>query len=246
MHDPREPYFSALKRILRYIQGTLDYGLQLFSSTTDSSIAYSDDDWAGCPTTRWSTSGYCVFLGNNLLSWSSKRQPPLSRSSAEVEYRGVANAIAKTCWIQNLLHELHTPLSSATIVYCDNVRVLHVPSRFQYADIFTKGLPSALFDEFRDSLSVRWHQKCQDPPCIYVSIMASESAFSTCRRVLDPYRTSLTTQLVEALLCTQDWIRMERMEINVDEIEDFLNNDEVVKEMEEAVRSYKGKQVIER
>ncbi|GKC54488.1 ribonuclease H-like domain-containing protein [Tanacetum coccineum] len=170
-------------------QETLDYGLQLFSSTIDSLIAYSDADWAGCPTTRRSTSGYCVFLGNNLLSWSSKRQPTLSRSSAEAEYRGVANAVAETCWIRNLLRELHTPLSSATIVYCDNVsdvylssnpvqhqrtkhieidihfvrdlvatgqvRVLHVPSRFQYADIFTKGLPSALFDEFRDSLSVR-------------------------------------------------------------------------------------------
>ncbi|GJV79471.1 ribonuclease H-like domain-containing protein [Tanacetum coccineum] len=189
MHDPREPHFSALKRILRYVQGTLDYGLQLFSSTTDSLVAYSDADWAGCPTTRRSTSGYCVFLGNNLLSWSSKRHLTLSRSSAEAEYRGVANVVAETCWVRNLLRELHTPLSSATIVYCDNVsavylssnpvqhqrtkhieidihfvrdlvatgqvRVLHVPSRFQYADIFTKGLPSALFDEFRDSLSVR-------------------------------------------------------------------------------------------
>ncbi|GKC89751.1 ribonuclease H-like domain-containing protein, partial [Tanacetum coccineum] len=79
---------------------TLDYGLQLFSSTTDSLIAYSDADWAGCPTTRLSTSGYCVFLGNNLLSWSSKRQPTLSRSSAEAEYRGVANVVAETCKIE--------------------------------------------------------------------------------------------------------------------------------------------------
>nr|GFC70558.1 ribonuclease H-like domain-containing protein [Tanacetum cinerariifolium] len=94
--------------------GTLDYGLQLFSSTTDSLIAYSDADCAGCPTTRRSTFGYCVFLRNNLLSWSSKRQPTLSRSSAEAEYRGVANAVAETCWIWNLLRELHTPLSSAT------------------------------------------------------------------------------------------------------------------------------------
>ncbi|GKC82408.1 ribonuclease H-like domain-containing protein [Tanacetum coccineum] len=128
MHDPREPHFSALKRILRYVQGTLDYGLQLFSSTTDSLIAYSDADWAGCPTTRRSTSGYCVFLGNNLLSWSSKRQPTLSRSSAEAEYRGVANAVAETCWIRNLLRELHTPLSSATIVYCDNVSAVYLSS----------------------------------------------------------------------------------------------------------------------
>ncbi|GJR36593.1 ribonuclease H-like domain-containing protein [Tanacetum coccineum] len=146
-------------------------------------------DWAGCPTTRRSTSCYCVFLGNNLLSWSSKRQVTLSRSSAEAEYRGVANAVAETCWLRNLLRELHTPLSTATLVYCDNVsavylssnpvqhqrtkhieidihfvrdlvaaghiRVLHVPSRYQYADVFTKGLPKVLFDEFCSSLSVR-------------------------------------------------------------------------------------------
>nr|GEX15644.1 ribonuclease H-like domain-containing protein [Tanacetum cinerariifolium] len=175
-----------LNNMLVIVIGTLDYGLQLFSSTTDSLIAYSGVDWAGCPTTRRSTSEYCVFLGNNLLSWSSKRQPTLFRSSAEAEYRGVANAVAETRWIRNLLRELHTLLSSATIVYCDNVsavylnfnpvqhqrtkhieidihfvrdlvatgyvRVLHVPYRFQYADIFTKGLPLALFDEFRDSL----------------------------------------------------------------------------------------------
>jgi hypothetical protein len=80
---------------------------------------------------------------------------------------------------------------------------------------------------------------------IQISTVASESAFSTGRRVLDPYRTSLSSQLVEALLCTQDWIRRERMEINVDEIEDLLNDDEVVKEMEEAVRSHKGKQLMQ-
>ncbi|GJX23730.1 ribonuclease H-like domain-containing protein [Tanacetum coccineum] len=146
-------------------------------------------DWAGFPTTPRSTSGYCVFLGNNLLSWSFKRQPTLSRSSAEARYRGVANAVVETCWLRNLLRKLHTPLSSATLVYCDNVsavylscnpvqhqrtkhieidihfvrdlvtvgqvRVLHVPSRYQFADIFTKGLPLALFEEFRSSLSVR-------------------------------------------------------------------------------------------
>ncbi|GJW38690.1 ribonuclease H-like domain-containing protein [Tanacetum coccineum] len=154
----------------------------------DDLVAYSDADWAGCPTTRRSTSGYCVFLGNNLLSWSSKRQPTLSRSSGEAEYHGVAYAVAETCWLRNLLRELHTPLSSATLVYCDNVsvaylscnpvqhqrmkhieidihfvrdlvavgqvRVLHVPSRYQFADIFNKGLPSALFEEFRSSLRV--------------------------------------------------------------------------------------------
>ncbi|GJZ54109.1 ribonuclease H-like domain-containing protein [Tanacetum coccineum] len=128
MHDPREPHFSALKRILRYVHGTLNYGLQLFSSSTTDLVAYFDADWAGCPTTRRSTSGYCVFLGNNLLSWSAKRQPTLSRSSAEAEYHGVANAVAETCWLRNLLRELPTPLSSATLVYCDNISAVYLSS----------------------------------------------------------------------------------------------------------------------
>ncbi|XP_071718339.1 uncharacterized mitochondrial protein AtMg00810-like [Rutidosis leptorrhynchoides] len=68
MHDPREQHMSAFKRILRYLQGTLDHGLQLYASFTTSLTAYSDADWASCPSTRRSTSGYCVFLGSNLLS----------------------------------------------------------------------------------------------------------------------------------------------------------------------------------
>ncbi|GJU77023.1 ribonuclease H-like domain-containing protein [Tanacetum coccineum] len=186
MHDPRDPHFIALKHILRYVCGTIDHGLQLHVSSTAQLTAYTDADWAGCSVTRRSTSGYCVFLVDNLLSWFAKQHVTLSRSSAEAEYRGVANVVAETAWLRNLLLELHAPLSTATIVYCDNVsamylstnpvqhqrvkhieidihfvrdyvassqvRVLHVPSRYQYAHIFTKGLPSALFLEFCSSL----------------------------------------------------------------------------------------------
>ncbi|GJZ18524.1 ribonuclease H-like domain-containing protein [Tanacetum coccineum] len=136
-----EPHLAALKRILRYVQGT-------------SLVGYIDADWVGYPST----------------------------CSAKAEYRGVANVVAKTAWLRNLLRELHSPLSIVTLVYCDNVsvvymsanpvqhqrtkhieidshfvrdmvtvgqvRVLHVPSCFQNADIFTKGLPFALFEEF--------------------------------------------------------------------------------------------------
>ncbi|MCI12843.1 copia protein, partial [Trifolium medium] len=113
---------------------------------------------------------------DNLICWSSKRQPTLSCSSAEAEYWGVANVVSESCWIRNLLLELHFPIPQATLVYCDNVsaiylsgnpvqhqrtkhiemaRVLHVPCRHQIADIFTKGLPRILFYDFRTSLNVR-------------------------------------------------------------------------------------------
>ncbi|GKD85817.1 ribonuclease H-like domain-containing protein, partial [Tanacetum coccineum] len=121
MHDPREPHFAALKRILRYVQGTLELGLQLYASATTSLVGYTDADWAGCPSTRRSTSGYYVFLGDNLLSWSAKRQHTISRSSAEAEYQGVANVVAETAWIRNLLRvcTLLFCFSTDTWVYCD-------------------------------------------------------------------------------------------------------------------------------
>ena len=188
MHDPRVPHYNHVKRILRYVKGTLDHGLHINSSSPASLTAYSDADRAGCPDTRRSTSGYCVYLGNNLISWSSKRQLAVFRSSAEAEYRAVAHAVAETVWLRQLLEELHHPLHQATVVYRDNisavymsgnpvqhrrtkhieidihfvrekvalgqVRVLHVPTTAQFADIFTKGLATAPFTDIRSSLNV--------------------------------------------------------------------------------------------
>ena len=188
MHDPRDSHFSLIKRVFRYLKGTLAHGLVLHRSSSHSLVAYSDADWAGCPDTRRSTFGFCVYLGDNLISWSSRRQTTVSRSSAEAEYRAAATCVAETCWVRQLLQELHNPIHTATIVYCDNVstvymtanpvhhrrtkhieldihfvrekvalgavRVLHVPSSLQFADIFTKGLPTLVFREFRSSLHV--------------------------------------------------------------------------------------------
>jgi hypothetical protein len=85
MHDPREVHLVAAKRILRYLQGSIDHGLVIPKSAPTQLIVYTDADWAGCPDTRRSTSGYAVFLGGSLISWSSKRQHTVSRSSAEAE-----------------------------------------------------------------------------------------------------------------------------------------------------------------
>jgi hypothetical protein len=106
MHDPRESHLTAMKRILRYLQGTSDYGLLLCRSSSSDLVIYMDADWVGCPDTHRSTSGYAVFLGGNLISWSAKRQTTVSHSSAEAEYRAVANDVAEATWLRQPLHEL--------------------------------------------------------------------------------------------------------------------------------------------
>ena len=126
MHDPREPHLALIKRILRYVKGSLSAGLQLGTGTADQLTAYFDADWADCPDTRRSTSGFCVYLGDNLVSWSSKRQTTVSRSSAEAEYRAVAHVVAECCWLRQLLQELHISIPRATVVYCDNVSAVYM------------------------------------------------------------------------------------------------------------------------
>jgi hypothetical protein len=126
MHDPRDSHLVAMKRILRYLQGTPDYGLLLRRSRSTDLTVYTDADWAGCPDTRRSTSGYAVFLGDNLVSWSAKRQTVVSCSSAETEYRAVANGVAEATWLCQLLLELHAHPSRCTLVYCDNISTVYL------------------------------------------------------------------------------------------------------------------------
>jgi hypothetical protein len=126
MHDPREPHLTAMKHILYYLQGTSDYGLLLRHSSSSDLVVYMDADWAGCPDTRRSTSGYAVFLGDNLVSWSAKRQTVVSGSNAEAEYRAVATGVAEATWPRQLLHELQTPPSRCTLVYCDNISAVYL------------------------------------------------------------------------------------------------------------------------
>ncbi|GJU80987.1 ribonuclease H-like domain-containing protein [Tanacetum coccineum] len=158
MHDPREPHLAALKRILCYVKGTLEYGLQLYAFFSSSLVAYSDADWAGCPTTRRSTSGYCIFLGDNLLSCQRNvntlfLDPVLRPNTRELQISAdnTANSVQhqRTKHIEVDIHFVHDMVARG------QVRVIRVPSRYQYADIFTKGLPFALFEEFRTNLSVR-------------------------------------------------------------------------------------------
>ncbi|XP_041001680.1 uncharacterized mitochondrial protein AtMg00810-like [Juglans microcarpa x Juglans regia] len=87
MQCPKEPHWSAVKRILRYLKSTLNHGLFFKSAFKFTLQAYTDADWPGCPDDRRSIGGFCVFLGQHLISWSSKKQKTVARSSTEAEYK---------------------------------------------------------------------------------------------------------------------------------------------------------------
>ena len=121
MHNPGEQHMRAVMRILRYLKSAPGKGI-LFSKSTDCHKveAYKDDDWAGSIDDNRSTSGYFTFVGGNLVTWRSKKQNVVARSSAEAEYRGMALGICEVLWLRQLLEDLGYPPKQLIQVYCDN------------------------------------------------------------------------------------------------------------------------------
>jgi hypothetical protein len=126
MHRPTKLHWQAVKRIVRYLKHTMSHGLLLHRTQFTSLQAYSDVNWAGCLDGRRSATAYCVFLGLNLISLSSKKQPAISRSSAEAEYKVVANTNVGLLWIQAFLNELSISLSSPPKLWCDNIGLTYM------------------------------------------------------------------------------------------------------------------------
>ena len=106
MHRPTVPHWSIVKRILRYLKHTISHGLLLRRQSSSQLHAFFDSDWVGCPDDRCSTTGYCIFLGSNLISWSSRKQATVSHLSTKAEYRATAHATAEVTWLQSLLRDL--------------------------------------------------------------------------------------------------------------------------------------------
>jgi Reverse transcriptase (RNA-dependent DNA polymerase) len=106
MHDPREGHMDAVYQILRYLKNAPGKGL-LFRKNKHLNIeGYCDSDWTSCSDDRKSTSGYCMFIGGNMVSWKSKKQTVVARSTTEAEYRAMALSVTEMLWLRALLVEL--------------------------------------------------------------------------------------------------------------------------------------------
>lgn len=126
LQSPRLKHWHAALRVVRYLKNAPGQGIFL-SATNDLTLsAYCDSDWAACPLTRRSLTGYVVLLGNSLVSWKTKKQHVVSRSSAEAEYRSMALTLCEVKWIMELMRSLGIRQSSPTSLYCDNQAALHI------------------------------------------------------------------------------------------------------------------------
>ncbi|XP_051196547.1 uncharacterized mitochondrial protein AtMg00810-like [Lolium perenne] len=184
LHAPREPHWTAVKRILRFVKLTVCHGLTLRSTPDTLVSAFSDADWAGNSDDRRSTGGYAIFYGGNLIAWNARKQATVSES----EYKAVANATAEIIWVQSLLKELNFSSARVPILWCDNIgatylssnpvfhartkhievdfhfvrervakrqlQIKFISSKDQVADIFTKPLPLPAFEACRRNLNL--------------------------------------------------------------------------------------------
>jgi len=188
MHKPTVIHWQHVKRLLRYVKQTMHFGLLLRRQSHPVLRGFSDADWGGNLDDRKSTTAYIIFLGNNPISWRTRKQKAVARSSMEAEYRALATAASDIAWIKSLLDELGLMLREPPLLLCDNVgatqlslnpvlhsrmkhiaidlhfvrefvhrghlRVAHVHTDDQLADLLTKPLSRSRFTLLRDKINV--------------------------------------------------------------------------------------------
>jgi hypothetical protein len=126
MQNPSTMHWLALKRLLRYLAGSCDKGIFISATAPLNFHAYSDADWAGDKDDYISTTGYLLYLGDTPISWSSRKQRSVARSSTEAEYKALADTASELLWVLSLFTELgHTP-TAGPVIYCDNLGATHL------------------------------------------------------------------------------------------------------------------------
>jgi transposase InsO family protein len=131
LHNPTSVHLTAAKRVLRYLKGTVDFGLHYTKGSLQLN-GFCDSDWAGSPDDRKSTTGYGIYLGPCLISWAAKKQAVVAKSSTEAEYRSMALTVAEMYWLRMLLKELHIVLHVMPCLWVDNIGALSLASNPVY------------------------------------------------------------------------------------------------------------------
>ncbi|KAL0404416.1 UNVERIFIED_CONTAM: Retrovirus-related Pol polyprotein from transposon RE2 [Sesamum radiatum] len=126
IQQPREPHWDATIHLVHYLKGTSSLGLFFGVDSPLTLSAFSDSDSTSCLDTRRSVTGYCIFLGGSLVSWKTKKQATVSRSSAETEYRSMASTVCKLLWISYILGDFGINVSSPIPFHCDNKVAIHI------------------------------------------------------------------------------------------------------------------------
>jgi len=132
VQNPRTVHWTALKRVLRYLAGSCKKSVFISTTAPLNLHAYSDADWAGDKVDYISTTGYLLYLCSTPISWSSRKQRSVARSSTEVEYEALANTASELLWVLSLLTELgHTPKANL-VIYCDNLGATHLSANLVF------------------------------------------------------------------------------------------------------------------
>ena len=151
MENPTELHLQVAKRVLRYLKGTVDFGIFYKKGGNNDLVAYTDSDYAGDLGDRKSTSGYVFLLSSGTISWLSKKQPVVSLSTTEAEFIAAASCACQTVWLKRVLKKLGLNQDKTTIIYCDSSSAIklsknpvmhgrskHIDVRFHFLRELTK------------------------------------------------------------------------------------------------------------
>ncbi|TXG67231.1 hypothetical protein EZV62_008506 [Acer yangbiense] len=215
MESPREIHLLAAKRILRYMQGTIDYGLFYKKGEKSSLFGFTDSDYAGNQDDQKSTSGYVFMMGSGAVSWSSKKQQIVTLSTTKAEFVAATSCSCQAIWLRRLLEALHYRQQGPTLIYCDNVSAIklsrnpvlhgrskHIDVRYHFLrDLCKDGTIDLIFCRSEDQVADILTKPLKLPVFVKHSVEVCSSAFRLSRNTLVVEKVcQLWNQLVPKLL----------------------------------------------